>query len=297
MRIAHVTDIHVQVRPGLGQLFNKRLLGSVNLYVFGRHGKFTPEVQQALVDAVIAQAPDIVACSGDLTAQATAAEFEAAFALLEPLFSRQPTVLVSGNHDVYTRGAERERRIEQLFGPWTGTGEWPRMRLVGEGVAFVCLESCRAHPVLSSGRVGPDQLERLDAMLRDRALKGRAVFVLLHYPLRDRRGAPYGPATRALLDAAAVEAVLAKHDERITAVLHGHEHHGFAAEVPTARGGIPIYNPGSSGYAWLPEKGRKAHFCVYTVADAEVTAIERFAYDGDQGAFVPEPGGAWATGG
>ncbi len=295
MRIAHVTDIHVQVRPGLSQVLNKRLLGSVNLYLFGRHAKFTPQVQQALVDAVLALEPDVVACSGDLTAQATDEEFEAAHALLEPLFSRQPTVVVAGNHDVYTRGAERDRRIEQHFGSWTGTGEWPRKRLIGDDLAFVCVESCRAH-LLSSGRVGPDQLERLDAMLRDPDLKGRAVFVMLHYPLRGRKGEPYGPATRALSDARALESVLSKHAERIAAVLHGHEHHGFRSAVPAATRDIPIFNPGSSGYAWLPAAGRKAHFCVYTVAGDDV-AVERFAYDGDQGAFVPEPGGAWATGG
>jgi 3',5'-cyclic AMP phosphodiesterase CpdA len=295
MRIAHVTDIHVQVRPGLSQVLNKRLMGSVNLYLFGRHNKFTPQVQQALVDAVIAQAPDVVACSGDLTAQATDDEFAAAYTLLEPLFSRQPTVLVGGNHDVYTRGAERDRRIEQHFGSWTGTGEWPRKRLIGDDLAFVSVESCRAH-LLSSGKVGPDQLERLDGMLRDTDLKGRAVFLMLHYPLRDRDGEPYGPATRALSDARSLEAVLSKHAERITAVLHGHEHHGFRSAVPTATGDIPIFNPGSSGYAWLPDQGRKAHFCVYDV-DGETVTVERFAYDGDAGGFMPEPGGAWATGG
>jgi 3',5'-cyclic AMP phosphodiesterase CpdA len=295
MRIAHVTDIHVQVRPGLSQLFNKRLLGTVNLYLMGRHNKFSPVVQQALVEAVVAQEPDVVACSGDLTAQATDEEFEAAHKLLAPMFSRQPTVLVAGNHDVYTRAADRDRRIEERFGTWTGTGDWPRKRLIGDDLAFVCVESCRAH-LLSSGKVGRGQLERLDAMLTDTDLQGRSVFVMLHYPLRDRMGEPYGPSGRALSDARAVETVLCRHTQRITAVLHGHEHHGFRSAVPSATGAIPIFNPGSSGYAWLPDKGRRAHFCVYTVQQGQTT-VERFAYDGNEKAFVSEPGGAWATGG
>ncbi len=294
MRIAHITDVHVQVRPALSQVFNKRLLGSLNLYVFGRHSKFTIEVQQALVDAVTTQQPDVVACSGDLTAQATEEEFDAAHRLLGPLFERQPTVMLGGNHDVYTRGAERDRRIEQNFANWTGTGAWPRKRLIGENLAFVCVESCRTH-LLSSGKVGAEQLDRLDTMLGDPDLEGRSVLVMLHYPLRNRRGEPYGPPTRALSDARALEAVLARHGGRITALLHGHEHHGFQSALPTASGDIPILNPGSSGYAWLPDQGRKAHFCVYTLTEGTLSA-ERFAFDGNEGRFVPEPGGAWSTG-
>ncbi len=296
MRIAHITDIHVQVRPGLFQLLGKRLLGSANLYLLGRHRKFSPEVQQALVEAVTEQHPDVIACSGDLTAQATPEEFEAAHRLLSTLFEGQPTVLIPGNHDVYTRGAERSRRIEELFGSWTGTGPWPRKRLIGSELAFVCLESCRAHP-LSSGRVGAKQLEGLDDMLSAPDLDGRAVMVMLHYPLRGRDGGPYGPAARGLTDARALEAVLARHAARITAILHGHEHHGFSTVLPGAHGEIRILNPGSSGYACLPETGRRAHFCVYTLGENAGLVIERFAYDPQHGRFLLEPGGAWATGG
>ena len=293
MRIAHITDIHVQLRPGLSQLYNKRLLGSVNLYLLGRHAKFTLQVQRALVDAVAAQQPDVIACSGDLTAQPPPVECDAAPRRGARLLARPPTVLVAGNHDVYTRGAERDRRIEELFGAWTGAGPWPRKRLIGEDLAFVCLESCRAH-LLSSGKVGPEQVARLDEMLGDADLTGRTVFVMLHYPLRDREGGPYGPATRNLADAREVEAVLARHAPRIAAILHGHEHHGFRTRLSGAHGSTAIYNPGASGYAWLPERGRRAHFCVYETSGAGLS-VERFGYDGE--AFRPEEGGAWATGG
>ena len=92
-------------------------------------------------------------------------------------------------------------------------------------------------------------------------------------------------------NAAAVEEVLLAHQTAVGAILHGHEHHGFRVSL----GDIPILNPGSSGYAWLPKKGRTAHFCVYTVEDKQLASVDRFRFDGE--AFVPEPGGAWATGG
>ena len=33
MRIAHITDIHIQRRPQLTELFGKRFLGAANLYI------------------------------------------------------------------------------------------------------------------------------------------------------------------------------------------------------------------------------------------------------------------------
>lgn len=288
MRIAHVTDIHVQQAPQLGELFNKRALGAANLYLNGRRKHFTRAVQQALVDSVLDQQPDVLVCTGDITALATQGEFETAKELLGPMFQAQPSVLIPGNHDTYVPTAARERWLEKWFGEWTGHGDWPRLHQQGD-VAFVCVDACRALPILSSGHVDAPQLERLDRMLA--GVDARFVFVLLHYPLRDRRGDPYGPNTRNLANASDVEAVLLRHGASVGAILHGHEHHGFR----TVLGDIPILNPGASGYAWLPEHHRTAHYCVYTVTDGALTDIQRFRFDGDAEDFVPEPGGAWAT--
>lgn len=291
MRVAHVTDIHVQVPPELSECFNKRFLGAANLYVAGRKSHFTRAVQERLVLDVAALQPDVIACTGDLTALATKAEFESAHELLAPLFGSVPTVLIPGNHDTYTPQAERERFIEERFGQWTGDGDWPRLHRVGD-VAFVCVDVCRATGLVSSGSAPADQLQRLDAMLAE--LEASFVFLMLHYPLRDRRGEPYGPWTRNIENAAAIEEILGRHAARIGAILHGHEHHGFKTELPSEPP-VPILNPGSSGYADIPEKGRRAHFCVYTVSDGTLNDIERFAYDGQR--FMPESGGAWASGG
>jgi len=291
MRVAHVTDIHVQVRPRLAECFNKRFLGAGNLYIAGREGHFTREVQTRLVEDVLAQKVDAIACTGDVTALATEREFEVARSLLGPLFESAPTVLIPGNHDVYTGATERDRPLESWFGEWTGEGAWPRLHRVGE-VAFVCVDVCRAMAIVSSGSASADQLERLDAMLQ--GLDATFTFLMLHYPLRDRRGEPYGPWTRNIENAEAIEAVLARHAAQIGAILHGHEHHGFRTELPSEPP-VPILNPGASGYANLPDKGRRAHFCVYTVTDGRLSDVERFAYDGER--FVPEPGGPWASGG
>lgn len=295
MRVAHLTDLHVMRTPSLGDLTVKRLLGSANLYVFGRASHFTEAAQRAAVAAVERLQPDALLCSGDLTAQALPDEFEAAAALLTPLFSRQPTALIPGNHDTYTPDAFLNRAIEERFGAWTGRGDWPRLHLLGDSVACVAVDVCRAQWILSSGFIDEGQLDGLDTLLGDDRLRGRFVFVMLHYPLRSRRGEPYGPATRNLENAAALESVLLKHAARVGAVVHGHEHHGFRTALRGDGVEIPILNPGAAGYAHLPKRGRTAHLCVYTVEDGALQGVERLRFDGQ--AFTPEPGGAWATGG
>ncbi|MED5369529.1 MAG: metallophosphoesterase [Myxococcota bacterium] len=295
MRIAHVTDIHVQRAPKLSELFGKRALGAANLYLAGRRSHFTAAAQSALVDAVLAQKPDLLACTGDLTALASEAEFLAARELLGPMFEAQPSVLIPGNHDTYVAQVQAERWIERHFGEWTGSGPWPRLHLHGD-LAFIGVDVCRHRPILSTGEVDPEQLERLDQLLASPQLDGRFVFLMVHYPLRGRRGEPYGPDTRNIKNAAALEAVLLRHAHRVGAILHGHEHHGFRTALPNPEGpDIDILNPGAGGYAFLPDKGRTAHFCVYEVQDGALTGVERFAFDGQ--AFEPEAGGAWATGG
>ena len=294
MRIAHLTDVHVQrpLRPA--QLLSKRVAGAVNLHLLGRSSHFTRAAQTALVASVEAAAPDAILCSGDLTALATPQEFEAAHELIAPLFEARPTALVSGNHDTYTRSAWKGRQLEAHFARWMGAGPWPRVHLLGEELACIALDSAIAawH---SAGRCGDEQLEQLERAFADPALEGRALFVMLHYPLRGRNGEPYGPYTRNLRDARELEAALTPFAERILAIVHGHEHHGFRTLVELDGVHVPILDPGAGGYAHLPERGRTAHWCIYHVEEGVLRRIERFRFDGAQ--FVPEEGGAWASGG
>lgn len=290
MKIVHLTDIHIQKRPHVGQLWNKRLLGSFNLYVLGRHSKFTPTVQQAAVDATLAEAPDAVIITGDLTAQALPSEFEAARELLDPILTRFPTFMIPGNHDTYVREIEPGAMMRAVFGDWMGPTA-PHLQIVGE-VGFLHVETCRT-ALLSSGHSPPAGLPAARALL-EAADPSLYIFLCLHYPLRGRDGAPYGPAVRALSNAAELEAELLMKTDRIDAVLHGHEHHGYRTEVPTAAGARPSINPGSSGYAHIPSQSRTAHLNVYTITDRSMTSIRRLRFDGQQ--FTEEPGGAYATG-
>lgn len=287
MRVAHITDLHVEAPPQFAQLLSKRALGAVNLYLLGRSAHFTLRTVEALVDAVVRSEPELVVCTGDLTSTATPQEFERAAALLAPITDRFPFLVLPGNHDVYT--TESLGRFQQHFGAWSNGGVYPYVRSHG-GVDFVALDVSRPD-FLSRGLTPRDQLDALDALLGG----GTApAVVLLHYPLRDRRGGPYGPFTRNLENAVELESVLARHP-RVIAVLHGHEHHGYRTLIPRDGAPLPSLNPGASGYAFLPERRRTAHFNLYDIDPTGALGVERYAFDG--AVFGPEAGGAYATGG
>ena len=289
MRVVHLTDLHVMRPPALGDLGLKRLMGSANLYLLGRKSKFGEDVQRAAVATALDLRPDLVIITGDLSAQALDAEFEAARALLQPLLDAAPAVIIPGNHDTYVAEPAPGARMRAWLGDWMGPTS-PHLFRVGE-VAVLTLETCRAH-LLSSGHTPPAHLEAASRLL-DGVTDHPFLFLALHYPLRGRRGQPYGPWTRALSNAAEVERWLAGTDA-ISAILHGHEHHGYQTTVPGRTRPIPIYNPGASGYALIPDLNRTAHLNVYEVEQGALRGLRRLRWDG--ATFADEPGGPYATG-
>lgn len=295
LRIAHASDLHWTVPPPLRRIAGKRLLGSANLYVRGRMHHFDRAVQAEVGRFLVRLDLDAVVLTGDLTAQALEAEFELARHDLDPVLTRLPTFVQAGNHDVYTRGAHRSDRIADTFGPWLHRrpGD-PVARLDVGPVTVLGLDASRPHWT-ASGRVPADQLARLAGLLADPELADRQVIVALHYPVLDRRGDLYDGWAHGLRNAAALAAVLREAPHPPVAVLHGHKHHGYRVSLPRPDGAVPLFDCGASGQAFEPARDRCAHLCVYTVhAERGLVDVERFAHDGQH--FVPEPGGAFATG-
>jgi 3',5'-cyclic AMP phosphodiesterase CpdA len=294
IRLAHVTDVHWWVKPAWwGVITSKRLLGTANLYLRGRVNEFDERAQQALVDHVVAQEPHAVLVSGDLTAQAIPEEFGKARTALDPILTRFPALVLPGNHDVYTLGAMRSRRIERLFRPWMGLDDGPLARLeVGELTMFG-LDPNRAW-LDASGRVPTDQLDALRFALDADDVVGRTVILAIHYPVVGGKGAPYDGFGHGLLNARMLIDLLAAARTKPRLILHGHKHHGAHAVLALPDGTkIDSYNPGSGGYRFDAAKRRAAACNVYTIDGSAVT-VERFVWDGS--AFQAEAGGAYASG-
>ena len=293
IRLVHATDLHWFVPPPWRRVPGKRTFGMANLYLRGRVHHFDAAVQQQAVEAMVRAAPDVAVLTGDLTAQALPEEFEAARVALDPLLRAAPTLVMNGNHDVYTRGAAREDRIARAFGPWLHRGDGGLARLDVDWLTIFGLDPCRPH-WSASGLVPAAQLDALARALRDPGLDGRVVVLALHYPLLHPKGVLYDGAGHGLRNAAALIDLLRAAPHRPRAVLHGHRHHGYRVDLELGDATIPVFDPGSGGQAHDAVRDRAACVNVYEIEPDGAISVERLRHDGLR--FAPEPGGAYATG-
>ena len=250
-RLAHLSDPHLPPPPGafrLRDVASKRLLSRI---AWRRKRKVhRPEVLAALVADLQAHAPDHVAITGDLTNFASEAEVDAATLWLRSLGPAETVTVSPGNHDALVGESAQGR-----FAPWTawlGDDEeaaFPQVRLRGPVALFNLCSAVPTAPHLATGRLGAQQLEKLDALLTDPAYADRFKVVLLHHP--PNAGAV--SSRKALEDQADLRAVLARRGADL--VLHGHAHESLTATVPGPDGkaipvlGVPSASAWSGGHS------------------------------------------------
>lgn len=225
--LAHLSDPHLasMPRPRLLELAGKRGLGLVNWHLRRRH-EHRLDVLEPLVLDLLAQAPDHIAVTGDLVNVALADEFAGGRAFLASLGPPDRVSFVPGNHDAYVRTTVThayDHWREYMSGDTTAApkGEpasFPYVRRRGP-LAIVGLSTAApSGPFMATGRVGPDQLRRLEHKLAGLGPERPFKVVLLHHPPVSLRG----DRLKRLIDAAAFRDVLARH--QVDLVLHGHIH-------------------------------------------------------------------------
>jgi len=291
-RIAHVTDPHFRSFSGWSPLafFGKRAVGAVNL-VFNRTRKHRMELLEALGQDLVrvrAESPGIdhLVVTGDLGNISLQSEWRAAFVWLEK-FGPEPRQLtvIPGNHDVYTPDVERERAFEKAFEVYQKADHrcdealYPFVRIRGDGIAFICVNTCVATRDLGAwGSIGEPQLKRLETLLTEPSLQKRLRVVLMHHPPVAHKGAE----NRNLRDRDAFTTVLRNAGADL--VLHGHDHRDEMAWLQGPGGTrIPSVGAGSASYAGSP--AGRARYNIYEIEGRQITRIVR-AHDVERGEFV-----------
>ncbi|NQE64906.1 metallophosphoesterase [Caulobacter sp. RHG1] len=250
-RIAHLSDPHLPPPAGAfgwKDVFTKRLLSRI---AWRKKRKVhRPEILAALVADLKAAAPDHVVISGDLTNFASHTEIAAATAWLQSLGPANDLTVSPGNHDALAGVGGPER-----FAPWTpwlgdaGETVFPQVRVRGPAAIFNLCSAVPTAPHLATGRLGEDQLQRLDTALADPAYADLFRIVVLHHP--PHKGAV--SKRKALDDQEALRAVLAKHGADL--ILHGHAHEALVGSVPGPNGsaipvlGVPSASAKPSGHS------------------------------------------------
>jgi 3',5'-cyclic AMP phosphodiesterase CpdA len=220
--LAHLSDPHLAPLPAprLRELAGKRMLGYVN-WRRRRHKIHRTEQTDMLVRDLKAQAPDHVAVTGDLVNIALETEFAQARAWLHGLGSPHDVTLVPGNHDAYVRPALAAQATHwhefmRDDGAPTPALRFPFVRRRGP-LALIGLSSAvPTAPFMATGRLGAQQIERLDELLG--RLAGLCRVVLIHHPPCSEPGDRF----KRLTDSADFGAVLRRWGAEM--VLHGHAH-------------------------------------------------------------------------
>ncbi len=237
IRIGQLTDIHVRgwsdLRPR--DFFGKRATGVAN-YMAKRRHEYRPEVLATAVQRLVAEAPDMVVVTGDLSNIGLESELRAASAMLQPLVEAGIRVqVIPGNHDAYTRDSidGRFERVfaEQVRGERLTEDPWPYVARAGH-VSVLCVNSAvPTAPIQAWGRVGTAQLERARDLARRERDADRELVVAVHHhphrPMHRKRD-----HHRNLRDAAALRGLVREFSVRL--LLHGHNHYFEARRAEDA---------------------------------------------------------------
>jgi len=279
-RLAHLSDAHIGPlpRPRWRELVGKRATGYLN-WRQGRHRAHNMDALGALVADMREQRPDHVAMTGDICNIGLPAEFPLAAQWLATLGAPEDVSLAPGNHAAYMRSSLPH--LARDLRPWTsgddGEQGFPFLRR-RDGVAIIGLCSgVPTAPFVASGRLGPEQLSRLAAILRESRDEIRVV--LLHHPPVDGGG-----GIRNLGDHRALAEIIAAEGAEL--VLHGHSHAISRKSLSGPRGPIPVLGICSASSIGKSPRRRAAYYLIDI--DAENRRMSLIARQLDQaGQFRP----------
>ena len=272
---------------------NKRATGMLNLK-FHRKSKHKTFAVEAVIADICEQKVDHLLITGDVSNLSLETEFAAVEQMLSKLnLTDEQISLVPGNHDVYTRGAQRSQRFFKTFErymhsdlPVVGadtahpSGVFPFVKLRGD-VAIVGLSSAVVRPpVVSAGWIGPAQLSALDTLLNREELRDRGLVVMMHHPLINPQN-PWRRYSRGLAESAAMTTRMLSRDRAV--FVHGHLHE--AAHRTLGDGtGHETPHLGTSSASLLTDGG----YNIYNIDASGLQSAEYRKFDGATKTFASE---------
>ena len=166
--------------------------------------------------------PSFVVVSGDLSDDGAVESYEVLQGLLREIGGKDtPILLALGNHD------DRAAFRRVVLGQEASDDQQPyHHSQTIAGLRVVVLDS--VIPGQTAGELGAAQLAWLEAELRSPTPRG--TLIVLHHPCRLAGPAHHFPDF-IVRDAAALEAVVARHQGHVVGVLAGHSHQANAALV------------------------------------------------------------------
>jgi 3',5'-cyclic AMP phosphodiesterase CpdA len=295
--LAHLSDPHVSCMENITarDFVSKRLFGFLKwkLHRAAEHGH---SALSALETDLKQTKPDQIAVTGDLTHLGLSSEYKKARHWLQTLGSPSQVTVIPGNHDSYVKLIWRQTMAhwtdymisvplrEENQKPVNSDSIFPSLRIRG-CTAIIGVNTARpSAPHLATGSIGARQLQRLEALLFQTALKQLFRVLLIHHPPTS------GTVSwrKRLTDAPALRTVLEQHGAEL--ILHGHAHRSLRNYLKTSSGCIPVVGvPSISALGRTPE--RRARYNIYRISRIGKTwdvRIEVRVYSPEKNSFTRE---------
>jgi len=249
----------------LRDLLSKRALGYLSWRRKRRH-QHTQQMLEATVTAALAHAPDALVLTGDLLHIGLAQEMREIRPWLQSLSDQLPVLLVPGNHDLYAADSpaiwQQELGDLGVFGdPLSADCDYPRTLQVNQ-VRILGLSTSYPAPLTrADGKLGEQQTQELSKLLAQDTPSGtQATLLALHHPPQPS----LAKERKSLLDAPELQELMSSHQQRLTALVHGHLHQNLHYNVA----GIPCFCTASAS---SNEPQARASFRLLEFAGAELT--------------------------
>ena len=255
IRIAHLSDLHFSsLSLGIGQLFSKRWVGSLNL-LLGRGSHILNERPFSLIETLKEAKVTHVIISGDLTTTSSRREYALAQTFVDQLKEEGiQTFLIPGNHDHYTKKADRSklfyRHFPSRYSSSSSAAEIDHFTLSRHGVTscpltegwrLIMIDTTLATSLLSANGFFSPVIEKNLNHLLSCVSPDEKILLVNHFPFFQHE-----KRRRRLLRGSALQKIIANHPN-IHLYLHGHTHRRTIADLRP--NGLPIIlDSGSTGY-------------------------------------------------
>lgn len=231
MKIIHAGDLHVWRKeiPALDAFAPKRWLGTLNLLI-RRARMFPPELRSKALQAIEAEAPDLVIFSGDFSQASLRSEYRECRELFATLQQQLGDRLfaIPGNHDAYTARSVRQKSLEQEL-PWVRMEPVSRLDLEGK-LTVVSVRHEEPFRFRSNGIVREERQEQLRQVLSQCATEHRTVLLVGHFPYATPPAHPETETHKLIGEELFAEVV---REFQPALYLHGHKHVRWALRPDT----------------------------------------------------------------
>lgn len=239
MKIAHLSDPHfANTSFKFGHFLSKRWLGNLNLILFRQH-RYQTEHLWELPELLKSLHVDWISMTGDMVTTALDEEFQEAARWMAQMPA--PSLIVPGNHDVYTRRSEKEKRFYNYFPNEEMKVKRISVKSLGNRWWWIGLDCAIATSVLfSNGKFFSEMEKELEESI-SRIPAEDSIIIANHFPLFRS-----GNLRHDLSRCGQLQAIVRKHPQ-IKLYLHGHEHSHYLLDR-TKEGYPLVLNAGSCAY-------------------------------------------------